>query len=263
LMCYAVIYEAFAYEPVAKSFATTSMFQWAGFTTTFPTIIFSVTSHPNVIDVFIELKTPTLKKMKTVIIWTMIFTIISYTVVGILGYATFSANLNIIDEANYANGVILVAYGYDIAGKYVGYNGLIMISMITTCFSILISQSFNLKPAKDSLRSSMRTLLKSMKLTQSDDESDPETMVEQFIYVFVTLYSCVLVALFSDSIQVIMNILGSSFFSLLCFIFPSMLYLKTYYSTLPRKEKILHWALIGINAVFTVWDTAENIILAI
>lgn len=262
LMCYAVIYEAFVYEPVAKSFATTGMFTLAGFSTTFPTIIFSVTSHPNVIDVFIELKSPTLKKMKTVIIWTMIFTIVSYTVVGILGFATFSANLDIINNANYANGVILVAYGYDLAGKYIGYPGIIMISMITTCFSILISQSFNLKPAKDSLRSSTRTVLKKMNLTQSDDENDQEGMLEQFIYVFITLYSCVLVALFSDSIQLIMNILGSSFFSLLCFIFPSMLYLKTYYQTLPKWEKGLHWFLIAVNSVFTIWNTYQNIIQA-
>jgi amino acid permease len=263
LMCYAVIYEGFAYEPIAKSFSTTSMFTLGGFTTTFPTIIFSVTSHPNVIDVFIELKSPTLKKMKTVIIWTMIFTIVSYTIVGILGFATFSANIDILNDQNYANGVILVAYGYTIQGIQTVYPTLIMISMMTTCFSILISQSFNLKPAKDSLRSSMRTLLKKVKLTESDSENDPETMVEQFIYVSITLYSCVLVALFSDSIQVIMNILGSSFFSLLCFIFPSMLYLKVYGTgdgTLSKKDKALHWFLIGVNSIFTVWNTTANVL---
>ena len=96
--------------------------------------------------------------------------------------------------------------------------------MITMSISIVISQPFNLKPAKDGLRNFLTSASRNSK--NEVVESD----LERYIYVIgiyypptilllilVTLYSAVLVVTFSESAQMIMNIIGSSFFSLVLF----------------------------------------------
>lgn len=100
--------------------------------------------------------------------------------------------------------------------------------------SVVISQPYNIKPSKDSLRS----FLKSKKANNVQEKSD-ESHWERFFYVIgkrifcwiclkifqVTLYSAVAVVIFSENAQGIMNIIGSSFYSLVNF-----------------QEKIISWS---------------------
>jgi len=183
--------------------------------------------------------------------------------VGLIGYITFSANIDILNDQNYANSVIIVAYGYTLEGVPNPYPLLISINMIAMCASIIISQPFNIKPAKDTLQSSFRTIFKKLGLRKSDSPEDPESAFEHCAYVLVSLYSSVLVVLFSDSAQTVMNILGSSFMTMLCFIFPSMFYLKLHNDKITKREKIFHWSLIIGFGLFSAWDTVENIIQAV
>jgi len=201
--------------------------------------------------------------MKKVVTGTLLFTIIAYLTVGLIGYATFSSNINILSGENYANSVITVAYGYTLEGVPQPYPFIILFNMITMCASIIISQPFNIKPSKDALQSSCRTVLKKAGLRESDDPDEPETTREHWTYVLITLYTCVLVVLFSDSAQMVMNIVGSSFMTTQCFIFPSMFYLKIKGDTLTTTQKAIHWALIIGNGLFALWNTTENIIQAI
>lgn len=50
--CCLVAYEANDLQPLSKSFETTSLFQWSGFYTTFPSSVVAYMSHNNVLDVF-------------------------------------------------------------------------------------------------------------------------------------------------------------------------------------------------------------------
>jgi len=161
-----------------------------------------------------------------------LFVLISYSFVGILGYATFAGNLEILSDVKISNGIILKAYGYTLDGVRRAYPYAVTICIITMYLSVVISQPYNVKPSKDSLCS----FLKSKAGSGAEEKSD-ESFIERLIYVLVTLYSAVLVVIFSESAQTIMNIIGSSFFSMVCFIFPSMFYLRIYKERITKRQK--------------------------
>ena len=54
--------------------------------------------------------------METIVRWTIGFVLITYVFVGLIGYATFSSNLDILSNVDISNGVILIAYGYTLQG---------------------------------------------------------------------------------------------------------------------------------------------------
>jgi len=84
--------------------------------------------------------------------------------------------------------------------------------------SIIISQPFNLGPAKNSLRNFLRPI------SNASRDKTPETNLERFIYSTskyffmkilirkVALYSGVYVVINFQSIQAMMNVIGSAFF---------------------------------------------------
>jgi len=121
--------------------------------------------------------------------------------------------------------------------------------------SVVISQPYNIKPSKDSLRSFFKS-----KAGSNPEEKSEESSVKRFLYVLVTLYTAVLVVIFSESAQTIMNVIGSSFFSMVCFIFPSMFYLRIYKEKITMKEKIGHWTMLIFSGVFMVCNTAYNVL---
>ena len=51
-LCYVVVQEAFTYQPISEATSSLNQFTLAGFSTTFPTAVFSYMSHSNVLDVF-------------------------------------------------------------------------------------------------------------------------------------------------------------------------------------------------------------------
>lgn len=59
--------------------------------------------------------------------------------------------------------------------------------MIGMCASIIISQPFNLKPAKDSFRDSLKCILKRYNLLPQDADENAETTWERFGYMFSTI----------------------------------------------------------------------------
>jgi len=146
-----VINQAIEYQPFLESFKTTKMFILGGFSTTFSSAVFAYMSHTNVLDVFKELKEPSVKKMETIVRWTILFVLITYVIVGMIGYATFSSNLNILNNVDISNGVILIAYGYTLEGIRRTYPVAVIICIVSVCMSLIIAQPFNIKPAKDGL----------------------------------------------------------------------------------------------------------------
>ena len=87
-------------------------------------------------------------------------------------------------------------------------------------------------------------------------------IIIQLILFIVTLYSAVAVVIFSENAQGIMNIIGSSFYSLVCFIFPSMFYLRIYKENISTSKKCIHWGMLIMSSGFMVWNTALNILEA-
>jgi len=253
--CYVVVDQAFDYQPIVDSFKSTSFVLWSGFSTTYPSAVFAYMSHNNILDVFKELKRPSLLKMKKIITWTILFVLIAYSIVGILGYATFAGNLSILSDVKISNGIILIAYGYTLDGVRRAYPYAVIICIITMFLSVVISQPYNIKPSKDSLRSFFKS-----KAGINPEEKSEESSVKRFLYVLVTLYTAVLVVIFSESAQTIMNVIGSSFFSMVCFIFPSMFYLRIYKEKITMKEKIGHWTMLIFSGVFMVCNTAYNVL---
>lgn len=65
--------------------------------------------------------------MKKIISRTILFVLVTYVIIGIIGYATFSSNLNILSDVNISNGIILVAYGYNLDGTTRAYPMLVLI----------------------------------------------------------------------------------------------------------------------------------------
>ena len=65
--------------------------------------------------------------MEKVIIWTVGFVLITYLVVGIMGYATFSSNISILNDTDISNGIILISYGYTLGGVSQQYSSMVVI----------------------------------------------------------------------------------------------------------------------------------------
>ena len=65
--------------------------------------------------------------MKTIISRTILFVLVTYVIIGVLGYATFSSNLGILSDVNISNGIILVAYGYTLDGAKRAYPMLVLL----------------------------------------------------------------------------------------------------------------------------------------
>lgn len=68
-----------------------------------------------------------MKNIRTVITWTVLFSLVVYLSVGLIGYATFADNLNILEGQNYANSLILVGYGWKLSGVQQAYTAVIVV----------------------------------------------------------------------------------------------------------------------------------------
>jgi len=68
--------------------------------------------------------------MTTVIRLTIITVLFGYVFIGLLGYATFANNLDVLFDSDKANGIILIAYGYNLLGGKREYPTLVVIVRI-------------------------------------------------------------------------------------------------------------------------------------
>ena len=67
------------------------------------------------------MRIPSEERMKTVVRTTSTCVFILYALVAIFGYITFAMNLYPLEDPAGANGLILVAYGYDLQGNLLSY----------------------------------------------------------------------------------------------------------------------------------------------
>lgn len=65
--------------------------------------------------------------MNKIIKSTILFVLSTYVFVGIIGYATFSSNLDLLSNPKISNGIILLAYGHSLEGSQRGFPFLVVI----------------------------------------------------------------------------------------------------------------------------------------
>ncbi len=131
-----------------------------------------------------------------------------YMIVGVLGYLTFAANLTNLHDLNRGNGILLVAYGFTIEGFPRAYPKFVVVGTIGMSMGVIISQAFNIRPAKASLRNIFRPL------DNASRDKNEETPFERHLYTAIILYAAVLCVLLFHNAQVILDLVGSSVFPL-------------------------------------------------
>mmetsp|Transcript_12169 Transcript_12169/g.10477 ORF Transcript_12169/g.10477 Transcript_12169/m.10477 type:complete len:191 (-) Transcript_12169:65-637(-) len=177
--------------------------------------------HPNVLDVYRELNNPTRRRMRKVIIRTIMIVFFTYTFVGSFGYVGFARNLATLSDPHKANGIILIGYGFDpVSGEEDYFNIPVSVCILLIAFSVTIAMPLCIKPAKDSLRD----LIYPNEIIGPDQ--DP--MSRHVPLVLFSTYSAMLCAMYVPGMQKVINILGSSFFTMICFLYPSSFYLKLF-----------------------------------
>jgi amino acid permease len=75
------------------------------------------------------LKNPNERRMRKVVLRTIIIVFIIYLIVGSVGYVTFSNHLLMqnLQNVDKANGVVLLAYGFNAQGERIDYPILVVI----------------------------------------------------------------------------------------------------------------------------------------
>jgi len=249
-----VIFEAFNFTDFKSNWKSINNFEIKGTSTTFSTAVFAYLSHPNVLDVFKELHNSTKRRMRKIIFRTTILVFVTYALVGSFGYITFAKTVSILSNKDLANGIILFGYGYDAQGNPQPYPVIIVIAILLIGLSVIVATPLCIKPAKDGLSDFFFPKSK-------PNQEDP--FWRHTILVIITIYTGVVIGIVSSSMQDIINILGSSFFTMICFILPPMFYIKLSPRSKLWGHKIICWTMLAVFSVFTIWSTRKSIIEAI
>jgi len=149
-----------------------------------------------------------MEKMIRVLKWGVLTAGTCYMIVGVLGYLTFAANLTNLHDISRGNGILLVAYGFSIEGLPRAYPKFVVVGTIGMSLAVIISQAFNIRPAKHSLRNMFRPL------NNASRDKNSETPFERHLYTAIILYAAVLIVLLFHNAQVILDLIGSSVFPL-------------------------------------------------
>lgn len=251
-LAFVIIYESFTFVDFSANVKIMKDFDFSGTSTTFPTAIFAYLCHPNVLDVFKELHNSTKRRMRKVILRSTILVFFIYAIVGSFGYITFADRLNVL--INDANSIVLFGYGYDKYGNPQSYPTITVVALIFIGLSVIVATPLCIKPAKDGLSDMFFPKTNPM-------QEDP--IIRHTILVLITIYTGVAVGLLSSSMQSIISILGSSFFTIIAFIMPPIFYIKLSPRSKLWGHKILCWIMLVVFTAFGIWSTVESIISAL
>jgi len=106
-----------------------------------------------------------MRRIKKVILRTILLVFVTYTLVGGFGYIGFARNMPTLTDK--ADGIILVAYGYNpktgerdyfnfpVVLVLISLQSLIFKCLVLIAFSVIIAIPMNVKPTKDSLRDTL------------------------------------------------------------------------------------------------------------
>jgi amino acid permease len=255
----------------SSNFSQLVWWNFDGLIPSFAAVVFAYMCHPNVLDIYFELNRGTKQRMSRVLRTTMILVGVSFFGLGFFGYITF-AN----DQTQLSNGNILYANYND--------NPVITTAVIALGLSCLFYMPTQLKPSKDMLRDmifppKIPEIDGSVVVTDSVVVKDSvvvndsvvapsngslvrvpkESNLVHFILVFAVTVSQMLAAIYFNSLPLVLNFIGGINSPLICFVFPTMFYLRLDKTPLFSVKKIVCWSVLISMSIFTLAATIQVI----
>jgi Amino acid permeases len=234
-LVFVIVYQSDKVADLKHNFQMADQFIWDGVKLTFPPLVFSYSCHANVLDVYHELRRPTIERMNVVLFRTMFVAAVVFIVVGAFGYLTF------VDHIPYLNCPKNILLSF----SYVNWPTSTVLAVLCIGVTINLAMPLGIKPSKDSLRDLIvfektekverqkdeeESGLKDSLLSETDDGSHAhqkkESMLLHISLVVFVVYSQMFVAMFAKSMERVITLLGASAFPLISYNFPCMFYLK-------------------------------------
>jgi len=137
-----VIYQSNRVSDLRHNFKISEHFVWSGIKVTFPTVVFSFSCHPNVLDVYHELQRSSMRRMTKVLFRTMFVACLVFLLVGSFGYLTFTDKKYFLDCPQN----ILLSF------RYLNWPTSTVVALLCIGFTIILAMPLSIKPSKDALR---------------------------------------------------------------------------------------------------------------
>jgi len=211
----------------------------SGFASCLAQVLFAFTCHPNVLDTFKELQRSSKKRMSKILGRTIAITFLDYIVIGFFGYVTFS------------NSLIQLASADILTANY-NNNVVITIAIVTLIFANIFGQPLGIKPAKDAFRDML------FDYSEKKDDLDGEVMVKEestvmhFVLISIVTFSQMFVGMYWTNLASFSNIVGGIVIPIICFILPSMFYLKLEVGPIYARKKVTCVIFLLLSIVYTV-----------
>jgi len=141
-LAFVVVFQSSKVTSFSDNLSNAKMFDLSGVEVTFPIAVFSYSCHPNVLDVFHELKRSSKKRMSKVLKRSMAIACAVFLVVGIFGYIGFVDDMYALDCTQN----VLLSY------EYKGWPVIAIIALLCIGLTITLATPLSIKPSKDALR---------------------------------------------------------------------------------------------------------------
>ena len=222
-----IIYQSFTIVDFSANLSRVDNFKITGLGITFPTAIFSYSYHPNVLYVYEELQRPSYLRIRKVLIRSMVIACAVFITLGAFGYIIFADNPSqLVSKHN-----ILFSFAYK------GWPTSSVIALFLVGLCIILIMPLSLKPAKEALEelifSERNRGNHSVQKNSVGEEIIATTSLEptqsnlrHILLVVIVVYSQMLVGMFVKSMAQVIQVLGATTISMMCFNFPCMFYLK-------------------------------------
>jgi amino acid permease len=250
-LSFVVGFECFTNSNYVQNFENASQLTLTGVGVTFPTIVFSYSCHPNVLDVFHELKRSNIRRMSKVLYRAMGVACCVFMLVGSFGYITF------VDDMSALNGPQNILMSF----KYKNWPTVTIVAVLCIGVSIILAMPLSIKPSKDSLRE----LLFTKYVKPNKDyllNPEPVVKVKESTCLHVTLvtfvvFSQMLCGMFVQKMESVITLMGATAYPMICYIFPCMFFLKLDKNPWYSKEKlfcifmIVSMSLLGLYCTYS------------
>jgi len=200
--------------------------------------VFAYCSQPNVAQIYFELTPRSELRMSYVTRITVLLGVLTYVVVGITGYLAFGEDVD--------SSIINNMTPYFLDGDVV-----VTLSFFLMAFAILFAYPLNVFPTRWSVLSIIRRLKFGDKYYQDDGTPLPLPYWLPTLIVVVTVYASLVIAVYLPSVTKVLNFIGSSTGSMICFIVPAGCCLKIIRSS--EKEKYSQYKWLPYWVYYTVF----------
>jgi len=224
----------------SENLKNVTFFNLNGLSISLPSTIFAFMCHPNVLDTFKELQQSSRPRMSSVLTRLMMIVFTVYIFLGFFGYTTFANNPGELSSgnilyANYKNDVVITA-------------GVLLLGL-----SCILTQPLCIKPAKDALRD----IIFPFDWNATDKNVNIDPTGRHFLLVAVVVFSQMSIGMFFSSLLDIVEFSGSFVAPIICFILPSIFFLRLDPHAQTSRTKLICWFHLTLMSGYTVYSTLE------